>query len=233
MSRGNRVLPIVAIGTAAVLLLGGCSADPLNIIILNARAPGDKCDFSDASLYTMGGSLDFRQWVDLNNNNGITAYYFQQFSWENQLQPNPISVNGQVTDPGGGNDFIADTIVYDYQYTDPNVTLGQEIANVRAVIPAGGLQDKNRMNADLIQPKASAALLATLTPTPQTLLVTFQAFGKLAAGASKHTNKVTFPLTVYNSAPGNPLSCPTGYVLYGGPCGVPGRDAVVHCIKSG
>ena len=40
MSRGKRVLPIVAIGTAAVLLLGGCSADPLNIIILNARAPG-------------------------------------------------------------------------------------------------------------------------------------------------------------------------------------------------
>ena len=232
MSRRNRFLPIIAMGTGAVLLLGGCTADPLNIVILNALAPGDKCDFSDSSLYTMGGSTDFRPWVDANGNSGISAFYFQQFSWENQLQPNPITVNGQVTDPGGGNDFIADTIVYDYQYTDSAVALAQEIQNVRAVITAGALPDKNRMNADLIQPQAAAALDATLTPTPQTLLVTFQMFGKLAAGTSKHTNKVSFPLTVYKSGT-TPLSCPTGYVLFGGPCGIPGRDTVVHCIKSG
>ena len=39
------------------LLLAGCSADPLNIIVLNARAPGDKCDFEDASLYTIAPHL--------------------------------------------------------------------------------------------------------------------------------------------------------------------------------
>jgi len=88
------------------------------------------------------------------------------------------------------------------------------------------------MGADLIQPKALAALNASLTPTPQTLVVTFQMFGTTTGGTSKHTNKVSFPLTVYNSAPGVPISCGTGTKLYLGPCGVPGRDAPVQCVAA-
>jgi hypothetical protein len=228
MSRHVLALPLVLFG----LSLTACSADPLNIVILNARAPGDKCDFEDATLYTTRGQVDYRQFVDPNGNAGQSAYYFQQFSWENQLQPNPISVNGELVDPSGGNDFIADTIIYDYQYTDPSVTLEQEIANVREVIPAGAKPEDARMLAELIQPKAATALNATLTATPQTLLVTFQVFGKLVAGTPKYTNKVSFPVTVFKSAPA-PLVCPAGSVLFVGPCGDPGRDTVVHCIKSG
>jgi len=231
MSRRKRVLPVVAWATAAVLLLGGCSADALNIIILNARAAGDKCDFGDATLYSMRGTQDFRPWVDSLGNAGVSDFYFQQFSWENQLQPMPISVNGQVVDPGGGNDFIADSIVYEYQYSDPAVTLAPETQNVRAVISAGGTADKNRMNADLIQPKAAAALDASLTATSQTLLVTFQVFGKLAGGSGTHTNKVTFPLTVYKSGT-TQLVCPAGQKLSTGACNVAGRDQPVQCIPN-
>ncbi|HVP62549.1 MAG TPA: hypothetical protein VMT11_18470 [Myxococcaceae bacterium] len=231
MSRRLTVPPLVPAALAAVLLLAGCSADPLNIIILNARAPTDKCDFSDSTLYTERGTLDLRPWVDAAGNAGFSDYYFQQFSWENQLQPAPITVNGQVVDPGGGNDFIADTIVYQYQYTDPAVVLANETQNIRAVISAGGSEKDNRMNADLIQPKAAAALNASLTATGQTLLVTFQVFGKLAGGSPKYTNKVSFPLTVYRSSAA-PLVCPTGTKLYEGQCGVPGRDATVQCVPS-
>ena len=220
--RPTRRLPGAVLGMAAALLLAGCSADPLNVIILNARAPGDKCKFDDATIYVERGSQDFR--------NGYT-YFFQAFSWENQMLPAPISVNGQVVDPGAGNDFIGDTIVYSYQYSDPSVVLSPETQNMRASISAAAEPDKNFMGADLIQPKAAAALNATLTPTPQTLLVTFQMFGKTVAGVGKNTNKVSFPLTVYKSA-NTPLICNTGFVLSGGPCGIPGRDATVQCIPA-
>ena len=229
MSRKSVRLPLAALGTAA-LLLAGCSADPLNIVILNARAPGDKCDYSDATLFVEGGSLDFRPW-DTGTNTGASTFYGQAFSWENQLLPSPITVNGQIVDPGGGSDFIADTIVYTYQYSDPNVVLASETSNIRASISAGGTADKNFMGVQLIQPLASAALDASLTPTAQTLLVTFQVFGKTVAGVSKYTNKASFPLYVYKSDT-TTLTCPTGTVLSLGSCLEPGRDSPVHCVKS-
>ncbi len=87
------------------------------------------------------------------------------------------------------------------------------------------------MNADLIQPQAAAALNGSLGPAGQTLLVTFQVFGKVASGSSKHSNQVSFPLTVYKSDT-TTLVCPTGTILATGPCNVPGRDAPVQCIPS-
>ena len=183
-------------------------------------------------LFVEGGSLDFRPWVDASGNGGVSAYFGQAFSWANQMLPSPITVNGQVVDPGGGSDFIADTIVYTYQYSDPSVVLGSETENIRASISAGGTAEKNYMGAQLIQPLASAALNASLTPAAQTLLVTFQVFGRTVAGGNKYTNKVSFPLTVYRSDT-TPLACPTGFVLAVGPCLEPGRDSPVHCVKSG
>ncbi|HEY3587971.1 MAG TPA: hypothetical protein VGK85_12500, partial [Myxococcaceae bacterium] len=87
--------------------------------------------------------------------------------------------------------------------------------------------------ADLIQPGALTTLDTTLGTAAQTLLVTFQMFGKTAGGTSKHTNKVSFPVTVYNSAPGSNINpCPTGTKLYVGPCNVAGRDAPVQCVAA-
>ena len=106
MSRRMAVRPLLAVSALALLALAGCTADPLNVVILNARAPGDKCDFSDATKFVARGSLDFN--ID---GEALGAGYFQAFSWENQMQPHPIQVNGSTVDPGGGNDFIGDTIV--------------------------------------------------------------------------------------------------------------------------
>jgi hypothetical protein len=221
------VRPLRVVSALALLTLAGCSADPLNVIILNARAPGSKCDFSDATLFVARGTLDFRA------GGGATSYgYFQAFSWENQMQPTTISVNGSTIDPGGGNDFIGDTMVFQYQYTDPAVTLPDETQNVREAISAGGTTTDNFMGADLIQPGALAKIDATIGTTAQTLLVTFQMFGKTAGGSSKHTNKVSFPLAVYNSDPTTPISCPAGTKLYLGPCNVAGRDAPVQCVAA-
>jgi len=239
MSSRNGVLTLAALTTA--LLLAGCSADPLNIVVLSARAPGDKCDFGDAALYNPGGSLDLTPYyqtdpaIDPTAVPAVTGRYYQVFGWQNNLQPAPISVNGQVVDPGTGNDFIADSIVYEYQYTDPSVVLAPESSNLRAVITAGGTPDKNTVPADLVQPKARAAIEGStaIDTSPQTLLVTFQIFGKTAAGSSTHTNKVTFPVTVYRRST-TPLNCfasTPSQVPNGGACGTPGRDQDVSCTS--
>jgi hypothetical protein len=229
------------LGLLSALLLSGCKADDLNILVLSARAPGDTCTFSDDTLYVSRGALDMTPYCTdptaaCATTTANTRYY-QVFSWESQLGSVPLSVNGQTLDPGGGNTFIADTAVYSYQYSDPSVTLADETANMRAVITAGATAAQNSVPADLIQPKAADAIEKStgINGTAQTLLVTFQYFGRLAAGGSKYTNKVSFPLTIYRSST-TPLNCstavPAGQIVYQGPCKAPGRDLPVHCAAS-
>jgi hypothetical protein len=228
MKRCIPLLPLMLLGA----LLAGCSADPTQIVVLSARAPGDKCDFSDDSKYVSSGSLDLRPYVQ-NGVTVVTAGYFQIFSWENNNVSTETSVNGQVIDTGAGNNFIADSVIYEYQYTDPAVTLATETANLHAVVNAGGDPKDNSVDADLIQPAAFTAInnSAGIDTSAQTLLVTFQIFGKLVAGQSQHTNKVSFPVTVYRSS-SSPLDCTSqGLVLNGGVCGIPGRDQPVSCKK--
>ena len=219
-----------ALALLGAALLSACGADPLNIVVLIARAPGDKCAFDDDTKYVSRGSLDFRPY----GTGQVSNRYYQVFSWQNNLTSVPLIVNGQTVDPATGNSFIADSVTYTYQYSDPSVALGPETANMRAVIPAGGAPKDNSVPADLIQPNAAAAIAAStaIDTAAQTLVVTFQIFGKLAAGGStKNTNKVSFPLTVYRSSTAT-LTCPVGEVINGGACGVPGRDAPVSCTTT-
>jgi hypothetical protein len=224
------IAPRVALGLLALALLSACKADDLNIIVLNARAPGSNCDFSDDTKYVSRGSLDLTPYVE-GTSTLVTDQFYQVFSWQNNLTSVPIIVNGQTVDPGAGNTFIADSVVYSYQYSDPSVTLADETQNIRAVIVAGGNSKDNSVPAELIQPKAFAAINAStaIDTSAQTLLVTFQYFGKLAAGGStKYTNKVTFPVTIYRRST-TPLTCTPPAVVNGGACGVPGRDQDVSC----
>ena len=216
---------------AAGLFLICCSAEPLNIVILSARAPGTSCDFSDDTKYVSRGSLDLAQYSFLPDAGSpeVSDRFYQVFSWENNLQSIPLSVGGQVVDPGSGNEFIADTAVYEYQYSDPSVVLSPEQANMHAVIASGGDSKDNSVPADLLQPKAFAAINAStaINTSNQTLLVTFQLSGRTLAGASQVTNKVSFPLTIYRSTT-NIITCPTG-TQPTGECSTPGRDGNVVC----
>jgi hypothetical protein len=228
---------LAALGLLSALLLSACKADDLNIVVLNARAPGSTCEFSDDAKYAARGSLDLTPYyeVDPATNPGVSPTvsrrYYQVFSWENNLTAIPLSVGGQVLDDGSGNNFIADSVVYSYQYSDPSVSLSNETENIRAVIAAGGTAKDNSVPADLLQPNAEAAIegSAGINGQAQTLLVTLQYFGKLAAGGSKYTNKVTFPLTIYRRS-STAVNCfASSQVLDKGPCGEAGRDQDVLC----
>jgi hypothetical protein len=229
-----RIHGSTALGLLAAIFLSACSADDLNIVVLSARAPGDACDFPDDTKYVSRGSLDLSPYFETAGGPAIVSnQYYQVFSWQNNLTSTPVAVNGQVIDPATGNAFIADTAVYTYQYSDPSVTLGSESQNMRAIITAGGLPADNSVPAELIQPKAFTAINAStaIDTSAQTLLVTVQYFGKLAAGGpTKNTNKVTFPLTIYRrSTNPNDHNCVPPQIANGGACGVPGRDQDVSC----
>jgi hypothetical protein len=228
MRRCVPLLPLALLG----LLLAACTADPLNVVVLSARAPGEKCQFDDNTKYVEDGSIDFRPYA-VGGGVAYTGSYGQVFGWENNLQKVETTVNGQPVDNGTGNNFVADSVVYEYQYSDPNVVMPtNETQNIHAVITAGASADNNTVGIALVPPLASAAVLAGgLDSTEKTLRVTFQIFGKLVAGTSKYSNKVSFPIYVYQSDP-TVLDCPSqGLVLNGGVCGIPGRDQDVSCKK--
>ena len=52
-------------------------------------------------------------------------------------------MNGQTVDNGTGNDFIADSVVYEYQYSDPSVVLATESQNMHAALAAGAKPEDN------------------------------------------------------------------------------------------
>lgn len=229
MSR--RLLPTALLATGMVIALAGCSTDQLDVVVLTARAPGDKCDFSDDTKYVSSGLVDFAPYTTLSGATAFTGSFSQVFSWENNMLSTPLIVNGQVVDQSSGNDFVADQAQISYQYSDPGVTLPAEVENLNAIIPAGCTRDKCSVGLNLIGPGASAVLDSTLTPTAQTLLVTFVLIGKTTGGRSQHTNAVSFPVTVLKSST-TAVTCPTGSKLNTGVCGIPGRDSVVDCISS-
>jgi len=209
-------------------LLAGCKADPSSVVVLNARAPGSKCDFSDDTLYVSGGSLDLRPYILTAGGPTLQAgTFYQVFSWQNNLVPVPLVVNGQTIDSGAGNNFIANQVFYSYQWSGAGQSFASEISNTHAVIFAGGTSKDNSIGIELLQPKAAAQLATIATTTSQTLLVTFKVGGNLAGGNGLDTNEVAFPLTIYKSSD-TPLDCSaTGSVS--SRCGDIGRDAPLAC----
>jgi hypothetical protein len=214
----------------------GCSADQFDIFVANARAPGDKCDYPDDSKYVEGGSVDFRPWIPPSGGPAQeTAFFSQVFSWQNNLQPTQLVVNGQVVDTGNGSDFVADEAVLSYRFSDSSVVLPDEVENLRAVIPGGATRDKSSVGVGLIGANAAATLDGALNTTSGTLLVNFYLRGKLAAGKATKTNVANFPLLVYKSGT-TPVDCnaplPDGgqQTLVEDVCRIPGRNVTVGCV---
>ena len=224
MRRQSLIRVALLLGPLALL---GCSADQLSVVITTARAPGDKCDFTDDTTYVSRGSVDMRPY-DVGSGPVQSSSFYQVFSWENNLSVIPLVVNGQTIDPGAGNNFVADTAHFSYQYSGAGQTFEDEISNMHAVISAGAGPKDNSVGFELIQPKAAAKLLTIVNTTPQTLLVTVYVSGKLTGGNSLTTNKVSFPVTVYQSA-STTLTCPTGTVP-SSTCGEVGRSSDIACI---
>lgn len=223
----------------SALLLGSCTAPPdQSIIVTEARAPGQACDFSDPTKYVEGGAIDLAAF-------GENSTYIQIFGWENDLQNISVSVNGQQITSETTNTFIATSIKLNYQVVGATIpTPPPGVVNVSATIPPGGTPSTNTVGVYLLDQTAAQTICGPpeyvlpdggyaglLLPdggltqfqdggtgescpglpagSPSVnMLVTFQLSGALVGGGAAQTNPVTFPLTLSNY----------GGVAYNGNC---------------
>ena len=216
-------LPFLLLSVAVVA--PACSATKDNsIVVSSARAPGDKCDFGDPTLYVESGSVDIAAF-------GAGSSYVQVFSWENDLQQISTTVNGDTISGATLNTFISTQVNLSYVLVGgTNPPPG--IVNMNATITAGGTPDKNSVGVEFLTQQAAQTLNAAIPdPAPggitasQTLLVTFQIVGALVGGGAAATNPVTFPLTVFKATPPVAGVCPGTTTPHSfSTCGIPGRD---------
>jgi hypothetical protein len=220
---------------AMTVVVSACSAPPdQSIIVAAARAPGTQCDFSDATLYVEGGSLDLSV-------PRIFQSYVQVFSWQNDLENISVTVTSQITTETP-NTFIATTIKDSYVLVN-GVNPPDGLVSITASIGPGATFATNDVGVYLLTSEAVQSICGNPTaldncpgfqPTaaaPQeTLLVTFQIAGALVGGGAAQTNPVTFPLTLFkggNVAPDG--TCIPPAVPQTTSCGIPGRD-IPYCV---
>jgi hypothetical protein len=219
-------LPLLLV--SAAVLAPACSATKDNsIVVTSARAPGDKCDFGDPTLYVESGAIDIAAF-------GNASSYVQVFSWENDLQQISTTVNGDTISGPTLNTFIATQVNLSYVLVGAATSPPPGINNMNATITAGATPDKNSVGVEFLTQQAATFLNAAIpVPAPggitpsQTLLVTFQIVGALVGGSAAATNPVTYPLTVFKATPPDPgtLTCPgTTNPHFFSTCGIAGRD---------
>jgi hypothetical protein len=239
-----------------VVLFGSqCTSPPdQSIIVSAARAPGNICDFSNATLYVESAAVDLAAY-------GSASSYFQVFGWENDLENISVTVTQQITSETP-NTFIATTIENKYQYSGATKP-PDGLVNISASIAPGGTPTNNSVGVYFLTQEAMASICGAPTAAENcpglpagspsaTLLVTFQITGALVGGGAASTNPITYPVYLFNSGntvpnnigiPGGlsdggvlfkpdptlePWTCLPGTTPQVTSCGVPGRD-ITYC----
>ncbi len=146
----------------------------------------------------------------------------------------PIVINGEVFSGPGLSDINMREMVLTYQ-SQPSLTLPtEERIPFYAVFRPGTTGTGSFALLYAIGPKALEALQASVAVGETvTVLATLKAVGQFSGGAPVETNKITFPIIVYNSG-FNPQTgtCPVAGqqpVGYWGPCNQVGQDTGAIC----
>lgn len=212
---------------AVVLAAGANSCVPndssihiLNAFPLSPTAGAQGCTALTIALYS--GSLDI----------SATSRYLLQFQMESTFEIINTTGTTDVIQGPQRNDFIADAILFSYSATPPVAGLANEVVPVAFRIPAGA-STGTFMQVYMITANTYQALLATVgRGQTVTINITIQVRGRLASGQRLSSNKVTFPIQVYNS--GFSGTCAVGDVrIPSGPCATPGGQdgSLVGCCR--
>ncbi len=200
---------------AAPLLGISCVPNDSSIHILNSFPYQSATSNGACQALTVGiagGSLDL---------SGNTSYILQ-WTVESTLQQLSNNISGESAFQGPQrNDWISNAVVYSYS-TVPALTppLADEIQPYSWRIAAGA-STGSFIGMQMIGPTATNRLIASVgVGTVVQLVVTFYLQGQLASGQKLNTNKVTYPIWIYNSGfPG----CAAGVKrIPSGPCGTAG-----------
>lgn len=211
----------------AVVLAAGansCVPNDSSIHILNAfplSSTGGAAGCTALSVAIYGGTLDLSG----------TSRYILQFAMESTLEQLSTVGTSDVLQGPQRNDFIADALLFSYSATPPVAGLGNEVVPIHFRIPAGAT-NSSFLQMYMITANTYQALLASV-PRGQilTLYVGVQVRGALASGQKLTSNKIIFPIQVYNSGF---AGCSVGDVrVPSGPCATPGGQdgSIVGCCR--
>ncbi len=206
---------------AVVLAAGANSCVPndssihiLNAFPLSSTTGAQGCTALTIAIYA--GTLDISG----------TSRYLLQFQMESTF----ALINDGLQGPSR-NDFIADAILFSYSATPPVAGLANEVLPIFFRIPAGA-GTGTFLQMYLTTANTQQALRASVGPGQiVNLNVTVQVRGALASGQKLTSNKVTFPIQVFNSGFSG---CAAGDVrIPSGPCGAPGGQdgSIVGCCR--
>lgn len=193
----------------------GCVSNDSSIHILNAfpyQSALSNGSCQAMSIGQPGGTLDI---------SGNTAYILQ-WTVESTLQQISSSISGETPFQGPQrNDWIANQVVYSYTTVPAlNPPLAGEAVPYSWRIAAGS-SSTSFIGMQMIGPTATNQLVASVrVGNTVQLVVTFYLQGQLASGQKLNTNKVSYPIWIYNSGfPG----CAAGVKrIPSGPCGYAG-----------
>jgi hypothetical protein len=211
---------------AAPLLGIGCVPNDSSIHILNAFPYQSASNNGACTAMTVGipgGSLDLSGNTD----------YILQWTVESTMQILTTNITNETPFQGPQrNDWIAKEVVYSYTTVPAlNPPLADETYPYSWRIAAGAATG-SFIGMHMIGPTATGQLITAVRPgTGLQLVVTFYIRGQLASGQKVDTNKVSYPIYVYNTGfPG----CPGDRRVPSGPCGyVGGQDgSLVGCCRS-
>jgi hypothetical protein len=217
MNPRNQTMKPLLTASLALVFAAGCSINDSAVRILGARPldvvdeGGTECETRDEQL--LSGSLDI----------AAQSSYIIQLDMESDLQAINTTSGGQVIADPSRNNFYGRTIFFEYSST-PALTFELEEVPIHFVVEP---QSDSAVRLGLISFKAAQVLSSAVLPGDVVeLAVGLEIRGQLASGQPIRTNKITYPITIYNSGF---AGCPAGTLLRrNGPCGATGgQDGTV------
>jgi len=226
MSQGIAKQLLRALMAVSPCLVVGCVPNESSIHLLNAF-PYQNAQVNGAcQAATVGitaGTLDISG----------TSSYLLQFQMESTFQQLSNGISGEPAFQGPSrNDWIATEILYSYSSVPAlSPALADELLPIYFRLPAGA-SSTSFIGIDMITATAAQRLASTVRlGDVVTLNITIQLRGELASGQKVNTNKVTYPIEVFNSGF---QGCAAGdRRVLSGPCGSPGGQdgSLVGCCR--
>jgi hypothetical protein len=211
----------------APLLWIRCVSNDSSIHLLNAfpyQSTVSNGTCTAASVGITGGSLD----ISANTN------YLVQFTMESTFQQLSTSFSGETPFAvPSRNDWTATAIAYSYT-TVPALTppLPAEQLPLYFRLPAGA-SSTSFIGLDLITASVAQRMVTSVAVGNAVQLnITIQLLGELASGQKMNTNKVTYPIVIYNTGF---TGCAAGdRRVPSGPCATPGGQdgSLVGCCRN-
>lgn len=211
------MLPMVLWGLAGCAVEGN---EPVRMLgAVGLRGSAEICVPAEAD--QLGGSLDI----------SVPGPYVIGFRVESSLPLLTEQVGVDTVSQGNRNDFYGEELSFRYTTTPPLASrLQPEKTPIHMVIRAGALATWVAFFS-FLSPTVTERLVEEVRPGDSlNLEVQFEVLGRLGGGAPAKTNKVVYPIYVFNSGF---QGCPGGDIIErNGPCErVGGQDGFpINCV---